>query len=176
MTVTVTGRHVAVTNTHRQIIDRQLVRLIRVLNDAAVSAQVIVAHERAAIVCELTVHARGAHVLHGVGRHRTLEIAVRGAVAKVEQQARKLADRWKKRRKVSRITARTPPIEAVAPAGPRIVRTRTPALKPMSLEDATLALADGDKAFLVYRDAASNAVAVLYRRPDGDLGLIEPGA
>jgi putative sigma-54 modulation protein len=171
MTLTVTGRHVAVTDEHRGEIGRKLERLQRVLNDAALSAQVIVAQERSIVVCELTLHARGGHVLHGVGRHGSLARAAAAAVEKVEPQAKKLADRWKTRRKVGRGAARTPAVEAVAPAPPNVIRTRGPALKPMTLEDATLAL--GRQPFVIYRDAGSDRIAVLYRRPDGALGLVE---
>ena len=176
MKLSVTGRRVAVTDEHRDEIERKIERLTRVLNDAAVSAQVVLFQERAQIVCDLTVHARGAHVFHGVGRGPRAMLAVSGAVSKVEQQAKRLADRWKTRRKEGRQAARVPAVEPAARVGPRIVRTRLRALRPMSLEDAAIALTSGPQPVLVYRDVVSNAVAVLYRLPDGDLGLIEPEA
>ncbi len=95
----VTGRHLTVSEGGRQNIRRKLRRLERVLNDSAVSAQCVVARERAEFVCELTVHARGDHVLHGVARHGRLPTAVNAVVHKVGRQARRLADRWKTRRK-----------------------------------------------------------------------------
>ena len=100
MRLTVTGRHVAIALATRQDISRKLHRLERVLNDSAVSAQCVIARERASHVCELTVHARGDHVLHGVGRHARLPAAVGAAADKVGRQAKRLVDRWKTRRKV----------------------------------------------------------------------------
>jgi putative sigma-54 modulation protein len=44
----------------------------------------------------------------------------------------------------------------------------------MSLDDALLTLSGGPLNFLVFRKADSDGVAILYRRPDGDFGLIEP--
>jgi putative sigma-54 modulation protein len=44
----------------------------------------------------------------------------------------------------------------------------------MSLDDALLTLSGGPQSFLVFRNAESDGVAILYRRPDGDYGLIEP--
>ena len=99
MTLTVTGRHLTVTETTRADITRKLQRLHRVLNDSAVSAQCILARERQVFVCELTLHARGDHMLHAVGRHARLPAAVTSAVEKVSQQAHKLSDRWKTRRR-----------------------------------------------------------------------------
>jgi len=64
-----------------------------------VSAQAIVTRERALIVCEVTVHARGDHVLHGKGRDRRFAVALATAIERVHKQATRLADRWKSRRK-----------------------------------------------------------------------------
>jgi ribosome hibernation promoting factor len=177
MKLTVTGRHVAVPNTVREQIERKVRRLERPLNDSAVSAQCVVARERTALVCELTVHARGDHMLHGVGRGPSIARAVTAAVEKVAQQAHRLSDRWKTRRRLAPAAAAAASPEAgPAPAVPRVIRSAGPAVKPMSLDDAMLALADGKRPFLVFRHAESEQVAILYRRPDGHFGLIEPEA
>jgi putative sigma-54 modulation protein len=185
--LSVTGRHVAVSDAVRDDISRKVRRLDRVLNDSAVSAQCVIARERQLFVCELTVHARGDHMLHGVARHARLPSAVAAAVEKVGQQAHRLTDRWKKRRRNGRqARAAALTVEPAAdgtrgstlfdsaPGRPRVVRTRSRAVKPMSLDDALLALSDAQQNFLVFRRAESDAVAILYRRPDGDFGLIEP--
>jgi putative sigma-54 modulation protein len=44
----------------------------------------------------------------------------------------------------------------------------------MSVEEAALAMDGTGREFLVFRDAASERVSVLYKRRDGDLGLIVP--
>jgi len=44
----------------------------------------------------------------------------------------------------------------------------------MSVEDAALRLESGAEAFVVFRDAESDSVNILYRRKDGNLALIEP--
>ena len=100
MTVTVTGRRLEIAETNRQLILRKLRRLERVLNDSAVSAQVVVARERELHVCEITLHARGDHLLHAVARDATLPAAISAAMEKVGRQAKRLVDRWKTRRKV----------------------------------------------------------------------------
>ena len=58
----------------------------------------------------------------------------------------------------------------------RIVRARRYAVKPMSVDEAALEVADGRDAFLVFRNATTDTINVLFRRPDGNLGLIEPEA
>ena len=178
MKLTVTGRHLAVTEAIRQNIDKRFQRLERLLNDSAVSGQCVLGKEKRGFTCEITVHARGDHTLHAVGRHAQLTGAVAAASDKIDQQAHKLTDRWKRRRKGSPRSADVAPAPELPPApdAPRVVRSRARAVKPMSLDDALLALAAGAEDFLVYRDAASDALAILYRRADGNFGLIESEA
>ena len=57
--------------------------------------------------------------------------------------------------------------------GPRIVRRENAFVKPMSVEEAALQMDVVDKGFLVFKDAATEQVNVIYRRDDGDYGLIE---
>jgi putative sigma-54 modulation protein len=44
----------------------------------------------------------------------------------------------------------------------------------MSVEDAALQVNAGRESFVVFRNADTDAISILYRRKDGNLGLIEP--
>lgn len=57
---------------------------------------------------------------------------------------------------------------------PRIVKTKRFAIEPMFEEDALVRMDELGHAFFVFVNAETESVAVLYRRRDGDLGLIEP--
>jgi putative sigma-54 modulation protein len=63
---------------------------------------------------------------------------------------------------------------AAPTSNPRIIRARRYAVKPMSIEDAAAEIGGGTDAVIVFRNSASDTVTVLFRRPDGHLGLIEP--
>jgi len=101
MKITVTGRQIPVTLAERAQIRKKVSRLDRILNDAALSAQVVILRDGPLAACELTVHARGDHMLHAKGRGARAAVAVGLAVDKVSAQAQKLSDRWKTRRKGS---------------------------------------------------------------------------
>jgi len=58
-------------------------------------------------------------------------------------------------------------------ASPRIVRTKRFALKPMDVEEAVMQMELLGHDFFVFRDADSGEVSVVYRRRDGNYGLIE---
>ena len=58
--------------------------------------------------------------------------------------------------------------------GPKIVKTKQFAVKPMSAEEAAAQLDLVGHDFFVFRNAESDEVNVIYRRRDGGYGLIEP--
>ena len=99
MTNTVTSRHVAITPAIRLIITQKLEKLERLLQDNAVSAQVVLSQERHRCRAEMTVHVRGDHMLHGEDEDGQWAQAIGGAVEKVQRQAHTLKTRWEKKRR-----------------------------------------------------------------------------
>ena len=172
MRLDITGRHVEITAPLRQLIDRRLAKLSRLLNDSAISASVILTKEKYRHVAEIVIHARGDHMLRGIGEGNAWHLSLRQAAEKIEQQAQKLKSKWSERKRRGSGRAEPPgPIEAPAR---RVVRASRYAVKPMSVEDAALRVDSGSDTFLVFRNAETDAVSILYRRKDGNLGLIEP--
>jgi putative sigma-54 modulation protein len=174
MRLDITGRHVEVTPALRQLISTRLARLERVLNDAAVSAVVIVTKEKYRYLTEMVVHTRGDHVLRGQGEGSGWPLSLRQAAEKIEQQAHKLKGKWDERKRGSAGSRVVTAPAAEPAAGRRIIRATRYAVKPMSLEDAALRVDGGQDTFVVFRNSENDAVSILYRRKDGNLGLIEP--
>lgn len=183
MRLALTGRHIDITPALRQLVTRRMARLERLLNHLIVSAHVVLHQEKYRLESELVLHMRGDHILRGHGVAETWAASLSGAVAKVEQQAATIKGKWQTRKKrsakpgrIAADAAETLPDAADEPeAGPRVIRMRRYPVKPMSLDDAALKVGEATNAFVVFRDAESEHIAVLYRRPDGHLGLIEPG-
>jgi putative sigma-54 modulation protein len=177
MRLELTGRHVEITPTIRSLVDRKLARLTRMLNDSVVSAQVVLTREKYRHVTEMAVHMRGDHVLAGKTAGATWTDSVGRAVEKVEQQAQKVKGKWaeRKRRGTSARALPSPPVGAPADEVlPRIVRASRYHVRPMTVEAAARAVENGRDGFLVFRNSGTGAINVLYRRTDGDFGLIEP--
>ena len=175
MRLDITGRHVDINAPLRQLINRRVAKLERLLNDSAISGQVILTLERYRHRAEIIIHARGDHMLRGLGVGTSWPVALRDAAEKIEQQAQKLKGKWRerKRRGTGARTVETAPAPDQART-PRIVRATRYAVKPMSVEDAALRVDSGPDTFVVFRNADTDAVCILYRRKDGNLGLIEP--
>jgi putative sigma-54 modulation protein len=172
----ITGRQVEVTPPLRRLVEQALDKIGRILNDRAVSATVTLRREKYRHIAEFIIHARGDHTLTGVGMGNTWPLAVRQATQKVEQQAKKLKSKWTDgRHRTARAGgrgARDAAAETPIAAAPRVVRGRYP-IKPMSVEDAALRLESAAESFVVFRDAESDRVNILYRRKNGDLALID---
>ena len=98
-------------------------------------------------------------------------------VAKLEKQAlkikSKITDKNHKKNKSAITTSRTDEAPA-APRRGRIINARRYAIKPMSDEEAAMMLDDSVDSFLVFRNAENQRVSVIYKRKDGNYGLIQP--
>jgi putative sigma-54 modulation protein len=196
MRLELTGRHIRITPGLRQLVEEGLQKLDRVLHDSAVSLQAVLSQQKHRHQVEMTLHARGEHFFHGAGQGKDWETAVNQALDKVEQQARRLKGKWtegRRRRAVSAAKAaaaaprperggrgfgerRRVPGDDGQERAIRIIRARRTASKPMSVDEAALEVGEAAGAFIVFRNASTEAVNVLFRRPDGHLGLIEPEA
>ena len=181
MTVACTGRNIVVTAALRQLAEQRTGRLERHVGGPAV-VRVILSREK---------HRFGAEIIATQGRRSWKAQEEKGdpraalalAFAKIDAQAahdtEKRRDRKHKdsARRLSKglRTAPAEPVPAAAPrAGVRVVRTRPAAIKPMGVDEAALVMESSRQEVLVFRDASNEKVSVLYRRRDGDLGLIVP--
>jgi putative sigma-54 modulation protein len=180
MRLELTGHHVDITPQLRQLVERRVAKFERMLNSAAVSAHVICKADKYRRVVDVTIHARADHMLHGQGQGPTWQVAVKQAADKVEKQARDLKDRWKERKRhaVGARKLAAAEITGISPAEvtPRVIRAASYAVPSLSTSDAARRLNESPDGFLVFRNADSDEVNVMYRRKDGRFGLIEPEA
>jgi putative sigma-54 modulation protein len=185
MRLELTGRHIDITPTVRRLVETKLAKLERLLNDSAVSAQAVLTRERHRCRTDITVHARGEKFLHGVGDSPTLEASVCAAIEKIAQQAQKVKGKWQERKRRGRrgAVAGIEPLETAAaaprarprvrPRMPRIFRASRQPIKAMSVADAAREVDVIGDGIVVFRDAETAAISVLYRRRNGELTLVE---
>jgi putative sigma-54 modulation protein len=176
MRLTLTGRHVEITPALGRMVEKKMARLVRVLNTRAVSGQVELWPEKFRHVVEVHVHARGGHMLKGRAVATSWDEALSQAVDRLIQQAQKLKGKWQERTREARPVKRAirEPLETARAR--RIVSARRYPVRPMTVGEAALVLQPGPDAFLVFRNTDTDAVSVVFRRKDGDIGLIEPRA
>ncbi len=189
MRVELRGHHVEITPVLRRLVDSRLAKLERVLNDRAVSALAVLTREKRRCRTDITLHARGEKFLHGEAVSDTWEASIGEAADKISQQAQKVKSKWQEwKRKRVRKAPPAPATEACPEGGtrppqaarlrtrmPRIFRREHQALKAMSIADAAREIDGNGSAIVVFLDADTSAVSVLYRR-DGELTLVETEA
>jgi putative sigma-54 modulation protein len=186
MRLELTGRHVDITPLLRRLVDRKVARLERLLNDSALSAQVVLTREKNGRRADVTLHARGEKFLHGVGVSGDWAAAMTAAIGKITQQAQKVKGKWLERKRRGRKSPRQPawpsiehpervatPGSQVRPRIPPILRASKQALKAMSVADAAREVGSTNEGLLVFRDAETAGISVLFRRTNGELTLVE---
>jgi ribosome hibernation promoting factor len=195
MKINYTGRHDAFPPKQRAKLEAKLQKIAKLVERKGErEAHVILTQERFLHKIEITFNA-WEHSFVGVGSDRELECAANAALDKLEKQIVKLRTKWRdtsRRHKdkvatVSQVVAEPPrakvPAQArktIAPA-PSVKADRKKVFrvnhgdgssKPMTLEEAMLEM-EASQDYMVYRDARTDRVTVLMRRPDGHFDLIE---
>jgi putative sigma-54 modulation protein len=99
MRVELTGHQVDISPGLRNLVDRKLAKIHRVLNDAGLSAGVVVKKERIKNVVEITLHARGERFMHAVGKAPTWQTAMTAAISKLMHQTEKVKGVWQERKR-----------------------------------------------------------------------------
>lgn len=127
-------------------------------------------------IAEINIFASRA-TLRGVGRDRDMYVAIDHAVSRVERQLIKHHGK-----KIDRTQSHPSPLKTVAveeaPAvdtAPSIVKTKAISRKPMAPEEAVLQMETLGHDFFVFTDSDTDNTNIVYRRMDGNYGLIDYG-
>lgn len=176
MIIEYTGRHIDVTPALKTHTNEQFDKISHVFDGKALKAHVVIEVERARHRCEVIVNWRN-DTLTAEGSSADMYQSISQAISKIEKQALKL------KKKVIDKSHRAKPVSAVAqdgievrpePDGKRIVVSNGYEVKPVTVDEATLLLEEREENFVVFRNADHQRVSVLYKRSDGNYGLIEP--
>jgi putative sigma-54 modulation protein len=172
-----TGRHIDITPAVERLVRKELGKLDRILDSAPIRTHVTVSAEKHRKRTEIVVYWRDS-VFTAVGENSDLTQSVAAAAARVQKQGLRLKEKFQARKRGRQPAKAVAPIPGgaieAAPNAPRIVLQRRYRVKPMTPEEAAIMLGDSDDQFIVFRDADTNRVGVLYNRTDGNFGLIEP--
>jgi putative sigma-54 modulation protein len=184
--VTVSSRNAEISSALRSAAEEKIGRLSRFL-DGMERAEVHFSEEKnprivEKEVCEVTLEGHGHHVRAKVAAHDKF-VAVDRAVDKLEHQLHKLKTKLQRRvhpkdhRKGAPDT-RSSPVEldtAAADDEPqvRIVKTKRFLMKPMPPEEAVQHMDLVGHDFFFFTNAETSRAAVVYRRSDGNVGLID---
>lgn len=182
MKTEIIGRNTPIDDRLRGLVEKKLAKLERFL-DEPIEARVTLTTEKHSHLAELHVTHRGG-VLQGTEHtDGSFQEAVQRAVEKVEEAARRTHQKTVDNRR--RAAGRSDrgqrwPVEVLEQdsvgegRAPRVIETGQIAIKPMTLDEAALALDASEHGVVVFRDSTSDRLSVLYKRKDRNYGLIAP--
>jgi putative sigma-54 modulation protein len=173
-----TGRHVEVTEALRRHVEEHFSKLDQIFDDSTARAHIIIEVEKNRHIGEVLLHWRE-HTLTARDTNADMYQALSRAISKIEKQAVKLKKKIIDRKQSAPSLSSLAPdgddnIEAAPPQAGRIINARRYPVKPMTPEEAVMSLGADSNQFLVFRDSDTSRLSVLYKRKDGNFGLIQP--
>ena len=178
MLVTVNGKNIEVTNALREYAEKKVAKIAKFFEKSPVGAQVTLNTERGKHIVDITVQVNGL-LLRGEAKTNDMYGSIDGAIDKIESQVHKFKTKINRKLKKENqvVLAPLPPLVAgkeKEETEPQIRRTKRFAIKPMSAEEAVMQMDLLGHDFYVFSNSDTEEVNVVYRRKDGDYGLIEP--
>lgn len=174
MEIVVRSRDIEVTEALRDHVARKIRKLDRLIDgNSNGPAEVRLAVERGRHIAEVTMPVNGL-LLRGEERGDDMYASVDHVVQKLQRQLKKLRARGQ------RVRQPVPAASTAAAAAPLedddgiLVRTKRFPAKPMTPEEAILQLELIGHDFFAFQNSEANAFSVVYRRQDGNYGLLVP--
>ena len=178
MQVTTTFRHMEPSDALKGYAEEKLERVKKYIDEPIV-AQVFLTVEKIRHTAEVTLTAKGI-TIKASEETNDMYAAIDAVVDKIERQMRRYKERIKAHKPAAETRERQVQKSIVAAESieksqePVVIKTKTFSIKPMSVEEAVMQMDLLHKDFLVFTDAATENINVIYRRKDGNYGLIEP--
>ena len=178
MKISVTFRNAEGEEWQKEYVEERLMKLKKYI-DHPVDARVILSVEKFRNTSDINLTANGLNI-NGKGEEKDMHLAIDNAIEKIERQLNRYKTKIEKRH--TKESVRFPDFnqtafQSVEPEAdeldePKIVRIKSFELKPMTEEEAILQLELLGHDFYVFEDL-SGVTSVIYKRKDGNYGLIE---
>jgi putative sigma-54 modulation protein len=199
--IQVTGRHVSVTEAMKEYCRRRLACL-HLDYPKIIEVQVILDVEKYRHTADVILHCSNHITLEASTESDDMYASIDQVVDKIARQMRKYKTRLMRHHRPRRhgirhleekvlrwewadvteegtgteLSIASGEEEAAAPdqSGPQVIHSEKYPVKPMFIDEAVLQMEMSSKQFLVFLNAKTEKVSVMYRRKSGDFGLIEP--
>lgn len=171
MNVIVNGRHLEVTPALKSYAEEKMGKFDRYLSNIS-EAIVTLTVEKYRHKTEVLLKANGV-MIQAEGITGDIYSSIDEVVEKLEKQVKKYKEKLVSHRKGE---GKSVPAAASVPANEtgRIIKKKRFDMKPMSPDEAAMQMELLDKDFFIFANDASGEINVIYRRNDGNYGLIEP--
>jgi putative sigma-54 modulation protein len=185
MATEISGRNYEIPPDVRSLVEKKLAKIQEKLFDDVIDVRVVLQVEKYRNICEILITGKEHDVKTIQESDESMQDAVNSAIDHLKRQAqknrKKIRDHHRKDGNGRNVTEWAVQVlepsrirETAESRTPRIVQTNNISIRPMSIEEAALRLDDSRNEFIVFRDLDNERVSVLYKRRDGNLGLITP--
>ena len=177
MQTSVTFKNIDSSDTLKSYVQDKLDRFDRFLDNPA-EASVVLSVEKFRHMAEINI-VGDRLTINGKEETEDMYSAIDMVLDKMEKQIKKSKEKIRERRSTAKSKNKGLLEEEVSGSDedPEIhIRTKNIEYKPMDVEEAAMQLDLTDDSFLVFTNARSDKVNVLYRRNDGHYGLIQPNS
>jgi len=174
MQVSITARHIDLDESFKLYVNDKINKLSR-YNEKAEEAHVVFSHEKFNYITEVILTGKRFRMT-AKKKNEDLRASFDKTVASAEKQLRKFRTRVKEHRVVKifgnirKLSFKKSKLEQQTP---EIIQSDIVPSKPMSPEEAAMELEVFKKEFLAFRNAETDELNVLYRRKDGNYGLVQ---
>lgn len=173
MNVTYTSRGFELTDQIRKFAEDKLKKVDSLDNLLDINLTLI--HARHLFKAELLVHNRSAR-FNAIEETPDVFKSIHAVITKIEKQIKRQKEKRMGRKRLvpargTRLTENMATLERTAM--PRVVRARKQDVKPMSQDEAVMQLDSSKQPFLIFRNTNSDRINVLFKRKDGNYGLID---
>ena len=180
--IRVTGRHVSVTDPIKDYAVRKIEGL-HLDYPRIIEAQVLLDVEKYRHIAEVILHCSNHITIEATAETGDMYAAIDEVTGKIAQQMRKYKTKIMRQHRPrhqevrhadEHVLAVDQAFQEIEESEPTVVHTEKYAVKPMFVDEAVLQLEMSSRQFLVFLNARTEKLNVLYRRRNGHFGLIEP--
>ena len=173
MKVTVMSKNIEITPALREMIEKKISKLDKYF-EKEVDAKVTISVQKSRHIVEVTIPFSGIMLRAEEATedmYKSIDMVEEKLVRQIRKQKTKLSRKYNQSLRFAEIAT---DLEEVEETKGKIVRTKTFAVKPMNSEEAVLQMELLGHNFFVYQDTDTNNISVLYKRKDGNYGLLDP--
>lgn len=174
MKLTITGRNLVITDAIREQVERKLEKFDKYFRDD-VEAHATFSVQKGNHIVEVMIPLKNDTIFRAEARTDDMYNSIDEAIDKISKQMKKHKTKIEKRFHANdSIRFENIPVEDKKMEDAIIVKTKRFGIKPMHPEEAVLQMDLLGHDFFVFLNGETDEVNVVYRRKDGDYGLIEP--
>lgn len=173
MRISITGRNIDIPDDIVEYAEDKIGKLEKYFSGIQ-SASVIISSQKSLRTCEVTIQASG-KIIRAENKGSGFKESIDIVAEKLERQILRYKEKFESRKKDHKTLEPDPlSVEEESYDEPKIVRVKEVPVKQMQYDEAIIQMELLSHDFFVFYNAESGNVNILYRRKDGDYGILEP--